>query len=64
MKTEIINGITVITANEGNVFVTKDNIVLSKKLYLGCNDNPDRYKEISFAEAEMINNEAEENGVQ
>ena len=64
MKAEIVNGITVITAEEGNVFITKDNLVLSEKLYLGCNDSADRYKEISLTEAEMINNEAEEeNGV-
>lgn len=57
MRTEIINGITVITADDGNVFVTKDNIVLSEQLYLGCNDCAENYKEISLAEAEMIINE-------
>lgn len=65
MKAEIVNGITVITAEEGNVFITKDNLVLSEKLYLGCNDSANRYKEVSFAEAETISNETEEeNGVQ
>lgn len=57
MRTEIINGITVITADNGNVFVTKDNIVLSGQLYLGCNDSAENYREISLAEAEMITNE-------
>ncbi len=57
MRTEAINGITVITADNGNVFVTKDNIVLSGQLYLGCNDSAENYREISLAEAEMITNE-------
>lgn len=57
MKTEVINGITVITAANDNVFITKDNIVLSGQLYLGCNDSAENYKEISLAEAEMITNE-------
>lgn len=57
MRTEIINGITVITADNDNVFITKDNIVLSGQLYLGCNDNAENYKEIPLAEAEMIFNE-------
>lgn len=57
MRTEIINGITVITADNDNVFITKDNIVLSGQLYLGCNDSAENYKEISLAEAEMITNE-------
>lgn len=57
MKTEVINGITVITADDDNVFVTKDNIVLSGQLYLGCNDSAENYKEISLAEVEMMSNE-------
>ncbi len=57
MRTEIINRITVITADNDNVFITKDNIVLSGQLYLGCNDSAENYKEISLAEAEMITNE-------
>lgn len=65
MRTEIINGITVITADDGNVFVTKDNILLSEQLYLGCNDSAENYREISFTEAEeMIADEETEDGIQ
>ena len=43
---------TIITADTGNVFRSKiSGDVLTDRLYLGCNDSVDNYKEISEVEA-------------
>ena len=56
----------VITADEGYVFKSKiSGDILTKKLYLGCNDSADNYDEISEVEAyaEAEEKEISENGV-
>lgn len=49
-------GIIVLTADEGYTIKSKDGF-LSKQFWLGCNDTPDNYEEISLSE---IENESEE----
>ena len=52
MTIENENKFTVITADTGNVFRSKiSGDILTKKLYLGCNDTADNYEEISEVEA-------------
>ena len=68
MIIEAKNGFVVLTAEEGMVFKSKLNgDILTKKLYLGCNDTADNYEEISevdaYAESDTIQEE-KENGVQ
>jgi hypothetical protein len=48
MKTEIINGMTIITADEGNVLVSTSGIY-SKCFLLGKNDVSENYDEIDEA---------------
>ena len=64
---------TVITADSGMIFRSKiRGDVLTDRLYLGCNDSADNYKEISeveaYAEAENDTEQTKEteyeNGVQ
>ncbi len=55
----------VITADEGYVFKSKiSGDILTKKLYLGCNDSADNYDEISeveaYAESDTIQTEETE----
>ena len=72
MIIEAKNGFVILTAEEGMVFKSKLNgDILTKKLYMGCNDTADNYEEISesevdaYAEAESDTvQEEKENGVQ
>ena len=67
MIIEAKNEFVVLTAEEGKIFKSKvSGDILTKKLYLGCNDTADNYEEISeveaYAEAEsdaLQNEEAE-----
>ena len=52
MIIEAKNEFIVLTAEEGKIFKSKiSGDVLTKKLYLGCNDTADNYEEISEVEA-------------
>ena len=70
MIIEAKNEFIVLTAEEGKIFKSKiSGDVLTKKLYLGCNDTADNYEEISeveaYAETESDTlQEKTENGVQ
>ena len=68
MIIEAKNEFVILTAEEGMVFKSKLNgDILTKKLYLGCNDTADNYEEISEVEAYAESNtvqEEKENGVQ
>ena len=70
MIIEAKNGFIVLTAEEGKIFKSKvSGDILTKKLYLGCNDTADNYEEISeveaYAEAESDTvQEEKENGIQ
>ena len=68
MIIEAKNGFVILTAEEGMVFKSKvSGDILTKKLYLGCNDTADNYEEISEVEAYAESNtvqEEKENGVQ
>ena len=62
MIIEVKNEFVVLTAEEGKIFKSKLNgDILTKKLYLGCNDTADNYEEVSEVEAYA---EAESNTVQ
>lgn len=64
MTIEDAGRFVIITADDGNVFRSKnDGNILTGKLYLGCNDSADNYEEISEAEA-YAETEETENGVQ
>lgn len=68
MIIEAKNGFVVLTAEDGMIFKSKlSGDILTKKLYLGCNDSADNYEEISeveaYAESDTIQEE-KENGVQ
>ena len=68
MFIEAKNGFVVLTAEEGMVFKSKvSGDILTKELYLGCNDTADNYEEISeveaYAESDTVQEE-KENGVQ
>lgn len=65
MTIEDTGRFVIITADEGNVFRSKvSGDILTKKLYLGCNDSADNYEEISevetYAETESDTVQAEE----
>lgn len=48
MIIEAKNGFVILTADEGKVFKNKlSGDILTKKLYLGCNDTADNYEEIN-----------------
>lgn len=70
MTIEAKNGFVILTADEGMIFKSKiSGDILTKKLYMGCNDTADNYEEISeveaYAEAESDTiQEEKENGVQ
>ena len=68
MIIETKNGFVVLTAEEGKIFKSKiSGDILTKKLYLGCNDTADNYEEINEVEAYAESNtvqEEKENGVQ
>ena len=68
MIIEAKNGFVIITAEEGKIFKSKiSGDILTKRLYLGCNDSADNYEEISEVEAYAESNtvqEEKENGVQ
>ena len=52
MIIEAKNGFVILTAEEGMVFKSKiSGDILTKRLYLGCNDSADNYEEISEVEA-------------
>ena len=63
------NNMIILTAEEGMIFRSKiDGTVLTKQLFLGCNDKYENYEEISevetYAEAESnALQEKTENGV-
>ena len=68
MIIEAKNEFVVLTAEEGKIFKSKiSGDILTKKLYLGCNDTADNYEEISevdaYAESDTVQEE-KENGVQ
>ena len=68
MIIETKNGFVVLTAEEGKIFKSKvSGDILTKKLYLGCNDTADNYEEISevdaYAESDTVQEEKED-GVQ
>ena len=68
MIIEAKNGFIILTAETGMVFKSKLNgDILTKKLYLGCNDSADNYEEISevdaYAESDTVQEERED-GVQ
>ena len=68
MIIEATNEFVVLTAEEGNIFKSKvSGDILTKILYLGCNDTADNYEEISevdaYAESDTVQEE-KENGVQ
>ena len=68
MIIEAKNGFVILTAEEGKIFKSKvSGDILTKKLYLGCNDSADNYEEISEVEAYAESNtvqEEKENGIQ
>lgn len=70
MIIEAKNGFVILTAETGMVFRNKfSGDILTKKLYLGCNDTADNYEEISeedaYAETESNTvQEEKENGIQ
>ena len=52
MIIEAKNGFIVLTAEEGKIFKSKvSGDILTKRLYLGCNDTADNYEEINEVEA-------------
>ena len=52
MIIEAKNGFVVLIAEEGKIFKSKvSGDILTKRLYLGCNDTADNYEEISEVEA-------------
>lgn len=68
MTIEVKNGFVILTADEGMIFKSKiSGDILTKKLYMGCNDTADNYEEISeveaYAESDTVQEE-KENGVQ
>ena len=68
MIIEAKNEFVVLTAEEGKIFKSKvSGDILTKELYLGCNDTADNYEEINEVEAYAESNtvqEEKENGVQ
>ena len=68
MIIETKNGFVILTAEEGKIFKSKvSGDILTKKLYLGCNDTADNYEEINEVEAYAEGNtvqEEKEDGVQ
>ena len=59
MKKEVIK-INKITAEEGHVFASTDKSrVFSNEMYLGKEDSPDNYVEITVEEAEAIQSQQE-----
>ena len=68
MIIEAKNGFVILTAETGMIFKSKvSGDILTKKLYLGCNDSADNYEEISeveaYAESDTVQEEKED-GVQ
>ena len=62
------NNMIILTAEEGMIFRRKiDGTILTKQLFLGCNDKYENYEEISeveaYAESDTVQEE-KENGVQ
>ena len=52
MIIEAKNEFVVLTAEEGKIFKSKvSGDILTKRLYLGCDDSADNYEEISEVEA-------------
>ena len=68
MIIEAKNGFVILTADEGMIFKSKiSGDIITKKLYMGCNDTADNYEEISeveaYAESDTVQEEKED-GVQ
>ena len=57
------NGFVVLTADEGMIFRNKlSGVILTNKIYLGCNDSADNYEEINesvILEQDNIDSEQE-----
>lgn len=57
------NGFVVMTADEGMIFRNKlSGVILTNKIYLGCNDSADNYEEINesvILEQDNIDSEQE-----
>ena len=52
MIIEAKNGFVILTAEEGKISKSKvSGDILTKRLYLGCNDTADNYEEINEVEA-------------
>ena len=55
------NGFVILTADEGMIFRNKlSGVILTNKIYLGCNDSADNYEEINesvILEQDNINSE-------
>ena len=74
MTIEAKNDFVILTAENGMIFRNKiSGDILTKKLYLGCDDTADNYEEVSESEADVYVLEEEkgdtvqteeENGVQ
>ena len=57
------NGFVILTADEGMIFRNKlSGVILTNKIYLGCNDSADNYEEINesvILEQDNIDSEQE-----
>ena len=57
------NGFVIMTADEGMIFRNKlSGVILTNKIYLGCNDSADNYEEINesiILEQDNIDSEQE-----
>lgn len=48
MTIENVNGFVIMTADDGMIFRNKlSGVILTNKIYLGCNDSAENYEEIS-----------------
>ena len=64
MTIEAKNDFVILTAENGMMFRNKiSGDILTKKLYLGCDDTADNYEEVSESEADIYVLEEESNTV-
>lgn len=65
MTIEAKNDFIILTAENGMIFRNKiSGDILTKKLYLGCDDTADNYEEVDESEADVYVLEEESNTVQ
>lgn len=65
MTIEAKNDFVILTAENGMIFRNKiSGDILTKKLYLGCNDTANNYEEVDESEADIYVLEEESNTVQ